>query len=46
VGTIDDMIWGEDVYARLVLDNVRTLASGIVLLTYRVDASIAIPVRT
>ena len=29
------MIWGEDVYARLALEDVTTLASGIVMLTYR-----------
>jgi dihydrofolate reductase len=35
VGTTDDMIWGEDVHARLALEDVKTLASGIVALTYR-----------
>ena len=39
VGTTDDMIWGEDVYARLALEDVTTLASGIVMLTYRTAAS-------
>ena len=34
VGTTDDMIWGEDVHARLALEDVRTLASGVVSLTY------------
>ena len=38
VGTPDDMIWGEDVYARLALQDVKTLASGIVILTYRAPA--------
>jgi dihydrofolate reductase len=38
VGTTDDMIWGEDVYARLALEDVKTLASGIVVLTYRTAA--------
>ena len=38
VGTTDDMIWGEDVYARLALEDVKTLASGIVILTYRAAA--------
>jgi len=38
VGTTDDMIWGEDVYARLALEDVRTLASGIVTLAYRAAA--------
>jgi dihydrofolate reductase len=36
VGTIDDMIWGQDVHARLALEGVKTLASGVVVLTYRV----------
>ena len=35
VGTTEDMIWGEDVHARLELEDVKTLASGIVMLTYR-----------
>ena len=35
VGTTADMIWGEDVHARLELEDVKTLASGIVMLTYR-----------
>jgi hypothetical protein len=35
VGTIDDMIWGEDVHARLSLEDVKPLASGVVMLTYR-----------
>ena len=35
VGTIGDMIWGEDVHARLALEGVTTLASGIVVLNYR-----------
>jgi dihydrofolate reductase len=35
VGTIGDMVWGEDVYARLALEDVKTLGSGIVMLTYR-----------
>ena len=35
VGTSGDMIWGEDVYARLALEDVNTLASGVVVLTYR-----------
>ena len=34
-GTTDDMVWGEDVHARLTLEDVRTLGSGIVVLTYR-----------
>lgn len=34
-GTTEDMIWGEDVHARLTLDDVKTFASGIVVLTYR-----------
>ncbi len=34
VGTTADMIWGEDVHARLVLEDVKTLTSGIVMLTY------------
>ena len=38
VGTADDMIWGEDVYARLALDGVKTLATGVVMLTYRAVA--------
>jgi len=38
VGTTDDMIWGQDVHARLVLGDVKTLASGIVMLTYRSPA--------
>jgi dihydrofolate reductase len=38
VGTTDDMIWGEEVYARLALEDVTTLASGIVMLTYRTAA--------
>jgi dihydrofolate reductase len=38
VGTTDDMIWGEDVHARLALEDVKTLASGIVTLTYRAAA--------
>jgi dihydrofolate reductase len=38
VGTTDDMIWGEDVYARLALEDVKTLASGIVMITYRTAA--------
>jgi dihydrofolate reductase len=38
-GTIDDMIWGQDVHARLDLEDVRTLASGIVVLTYRAGGS-------
>jgi hypothetical protein len=33
VGTTDDMIWGQDVHARLALENVKTLASGIVTLS-------------
>jgi dihydrofolate reductase len=36
VGTIDDMIWGQDVHARLALEGVKTLASGVVVLTYGV----------
>jgi hypothetical protein len=39
VGTASDMIWGEDVYARLGLEDVKTLASGIVKLTYLAAAS-------
>ena len=35
VGPTSDMIWGEDVHARLELENVKTLGSGIVTLTYR-----------
>jgi dihydrofolate reductase len=35
VGTTDDMIWGEDVHARLTLEDVTKLGSGIVVLTYR-----------
>ena len=35
VGTTDDMIWSEDVHARLALDDVTTFRSGIVVLTYR-----------
>jgi dihydrofolate reductase len=35
VGTSGDLIWGEDVYARLALEDVKTLASGVVMLTYR-----------
>jgi dihydrofolate reductase len=35
VGTTADMIWGEDVHARLALEDVKTLASGVVMLTYR-----------
>jgi dihydrofolate reductase len=38
VGTTGDMIWGEDVYARLALEDVKTLASGVVMLTYRAAA--------
>ena len=38
VGTTDDMIWGEDVHARLALEEVKTLASGVVMLTYRAAA--------
>ena len=38
VGTTADMIWGEDVYARLALADVKTLASGVVMLTYRATA--------
>jgi dihydrofolate reductase len=38
VGTTSDMIWGEDVYARLALKDVKTLASGIVMLTYQAAA--------
>jgi dihydrofolate reductase len=38
VGTTDDMIWGEEVHARLALKDVKTLASGIVTLTYRTAA--------
>ena len=34
VGTTGDMIWGEDVHARLALEDVKTLASGVVMLTY------------
>jgi hypothetical protein len=34
-GTTADMIWGEHVYARLALEGVKTLASGVVMLTYR-----------
>jgi dihydrofolate reductase len=34
-GTTDDMIWGDDVHARLTLEDVKTFASGIVVLTYR-----------
>jgi dihydrofolate reductase len=36
VGTIDDMVWSQDLHARLVLDDVKTLASGVVVLTYGV----------
>jgi hypothetical protein len=32
------MIWGEDVRARLPLQDVNTIASGVVMLTYRVAA--------
>ena len=35
VGTTGDMIWGEDVHARLALEGVKPLASGVVTLTYR-----------
>ena len=35
VGTTADMIWGEDVHARLALEDVKTVASGVVMLTYR-----------
>lgn len=38
VGTTEDMIWGADVHARLALDDVKTLASGVVTLTYRAGA--------
>jgi dihydrofolate reductase len=38
VGTTDDMIWGEGVHARLALQEVKTLASGVVTLTYRAAA--------
>jgi dihydrofolate reductase len=38
VGTTADMIWGEDVHARLTLEDVKTLASGVVTLTYRAGA--------
>jgi dihydrofolate reductase len=38
VGTLDDMIWSDDVYARLALEDVTALGSGIVLLTYRTAA--------
>jgi dihydrofolate reductase len=38
VGTTDDMIWGEDVHARLALEDVKTLASGVVTLTYGATA--------
>ena len=38
VGTTADMIWGEDVYARLALKDVKALASGVVTLTYRAAA--------
>jgi dihydrofolate reductase len=34
VGTTNDMIWGEGVHANLTLEDVKTLASGIVVLTY------------
>jgi dihydrofolate reductase len=37
-GTIDDMIWGQDVHARLTLEDVKTLGSGVVMLTYRIPA--------
>ncbi len=32
------MIWGEDAYARLALEDVKTLASGIVVFIYRTTA--------
>ena len=35
VGTADDMIWSEGVHARLAREDVTTLASGVVMLTYR-----------
>jgi dihydrofolate reductase len=38
VGTPDDMIWGDGVHARLALEDVTTLTSGIVVLTYRTAA--------
>jgi dihydrofolate reductase len=38
VGTTDDMIWGEDVHARLALEDLKALASGVVTLTYRAAA--------
>ena len=34
VGTTHDMIWAQDVHARLSLQDVKTLASGVVTLTY------------
>jgi dihydrofolate reductase len=34
VGTTDDMIWGDDVHTRLVLQDVQRLRSGVVVLTY------------
>ena len=37
VGTFDDMIFSEGLNRRLQLDECDTLASGIVLLTYRTD---------
>jgi riboflavin biosynthesis pyrimidine reductase len=37
-GTTDDMIWGDDVHARLALEDVTRLNSGIVMLTYRTAA--------
>jgi dihydrofolate reductase len=38
VGTSDDMIWSDGVHARLSLEDVKTLGSGIVVLTYHAGA--------
>jgi dihydrofolate reductase len=38
VGTVDDMIWGQDVHARFELADTKVLASGVVTLTYRTPA--------
>jgi riboflavin biosynthesis pyrimidine reductase len=38
VGTSDDMIWSDGVHARLTLEDVKTLGSGIVVLTYHAGA--------
>ena len=35
VGTLDDMIWGDGVHARLSVRDVTTFRSGIVVLTYQ-----------